>query len=120
MQNSALKMERSPALGAGGHQRGASETAVMDRGRPTRKDEATFRRMQQTIAQGKPDKDHVEVYIPEGVCHSQAFDKIPIEELRAMRKRAKESAKKFKVLHESQVSLLSHVSTDHVDNKVAS
>ena len=107
--STVLRSEMSPEIGASGHERCGSESSVMNRGRPTRRGQASLQRKQSSIANIESDNDDAYDGLPEGVCGAKALTNIPIDELRSLRRGAKGTAKLFKILRECEVSKLSKV-----------
>ncbi|MCJ1280822.1 hypothetical protein MMC26_000139 [Xylographa opegraphella] len=104
----ALKSGKStPEPVQTGHQRGVSENSVINRGRPTRKPDASLQRILQKCTEDDRAAKAAFGDLPEGISNAKAISIIPIDELRNLKKHAEASAAAFRVLREMEVSDLS-------------
>ncbi|MCJ1433087.1 hypothetical protein MMC27_002446 [Xylographa pallens] len=89
------------------HQRGVSESSVINRGRPTRKPDASLQRILQKCTEDDRAAKAAFGDLPDGINNAKAVSVIPIDELRNLKKHAEASAAAFRVLREMEVSDLS-------------
>ncbi|MCJ1420012.1 hypothetical protein MMC32_006368 [Xylographa parallela] len=90
-----------------GRQRGVSESSVINRGRPTRKPDASLQRVLQKCTEDDIAAKAAFGDLPDGINKAQAVSVIPTNELRNLKKHAEASAAAFRVLREMEVSDLS-------------
>ena len=101
----ALRSGRTtPELGPTGHQRGVSESSVMNRGRPTKKPSASLRRVLDRCTEDDIAAKAAFSELPMGISNAKAVSAIPTGELRNLKQHAIASAAAFRVLRETDVS----------------
>ncbi|MCJ1400289.1 hypothetical protein MMC11_003493 [Xylographa trunciseda] len=90
-----------------GHQRGGSESSVMNRGRPTKKHDVSLQRILNKCTEDDINAKAAFGDLPNGVNNAKAVSVIPTDELRNLKTHAEASASAFRVLRETEVSDLS-------------
>ncbi|MCJ1288590.1 hypothetical protein MMC34_000118 [Xylographa carneopallida] len=105
--NALRSGKTTPEPVSAGHQRGVSESSVINRGRPTRKPDAPLLRILQKCTEDDRAARAAFGDLPDGINNTKAVSVIPTDELRNLKEHAEASAAAFRILREMEVSDLS-------------
>ena len=90
------------------HQRGASETSILNRGRPTKRGDLSLKRTASSTLRSLSDGCET-ISLPEGFKPSDVSEVITIQEMRLLKENAEDQATEFEILHHKDVQMLSKV-----------